>query len=157
VHSRTKLIGTLAATLALAVPTASSGAPDDDADARGPGAIAAAQTTLQHPDNRAGVRGAGSIGASAGSPEAVRPDDRAGLRGPAAGSMAKTSATVAHPDNREAARGPGVFTTVVATRSADDFDWSDAMIGSLGGVGAALLLTGAFLLFTSQRGRTRVA
>ena len=156
-HSRTKLICTLAATLALAGPTASNGALDDDADARGPGAIAAAQSTLQHPDNRAGTRGAGSISASAGSPKAVRPDDRAGLRGTAAGSMAKTSATVAHPDNREAARGPGVFTTVVATPSADGFDWSDAMIGSLGGVGAALLLMGAFVLVTSQRGRTRVA
>jgi hypothetical protein len=155
-HSRTKLIGTLAVTLAIAAPSASNAAPDDDAEARGPGAIAASQAILQHPDNRAGARGVGSITASTGSPRAVRPDDRPGLRGPGAATTAATSA-VSHPDNRAGARGPGVFTTVVTAPSTDGFDWRDAMIGSVGGLGAALLLTGAFVLVSGQRGRTRAA
>lgn len=157
-HRRTKLIGTLVVTLAIAAPAVANAATDDKAEPRGPGAIAATQTIQQHPDNRAEARGPGSISASTGAPSAVRPDDRAGLRGPGAVTKAATtSVAVAHPDNRDGARGPGAFATVVAAPSADGFDWSDAMIGSLGGIGAALLLTGAIVLLMSQRGRSRMA
>ena len=47
---RTKLIGTLVVALSVAVPPALAAGPDDEAGARGPGAIAAQQSsTLQLP------------------------------------------------------------------------------------------------------------
>ena len=130
---RTRVIGTLVLALSLAVPTAQAARPDDKAEARGPGAIAAQSSVSRHPDNRAGARGPGAVSAPTSSPLA------------------------AHPDNRAGARGPGVFATVVAAPAPDGFDWRDALIGGLGGLGTALLLTGAFFLATSERSRTRVA
>lgn len=130
---RTKLIGTLVLALALAVPAAQAARPDDKAGARGPGAIAAESSVSRHPDNRAGARGPGAFSPSTAVTAASRPDDRAG------------------------ARGPGAFTTVVAAPAPDGFDWRDALIGGLGGLGTALLLTGAFFLLASERSRTRVA
>lgn len=130
---RTKIIGTLVLALSLAVPTAQAARPDDKAGARGPGAIAAQSSVSRHPDNRAGARGPGAVSASTDVTTPSRPDDRAG------------------------ARGPGVLTTVVAAPAPDGFDWRDALIGGLGGLGSALLLTGAFFLLTSERSRTRVA
>jgi small neutral amino acid transporter SnatA (MarC family) len=62
------------------------------------------------------------------------------------------------PDGRADTRGPGSIDTVVVQKTdSSGFDWGDAMIGSLGGVGLALLLTGAFFLLASQRNKTRVA
>ena len=88
----------------------------------------------------------------------VRPDDRAGARGPGAYSAALlTTGASSHPDNRAESRGPGSIDRVVVVSSSSGFDWGDAMIGSLGGVGAALLLTGCFFLLASQRNRTRLA
>ena len=156
-NARTKLIGTIALGSALLVPVAQAQAPDDRAGLRGPGGISATQpaTTSGHPDNRA-VRGPGAV-ASSGSQTAIRPDDRAGLRGPGVYSSAEISAA-SHPDNRAEARGPGsVGTVVVQQAPSSGFDWGDAMIGSLGGVGAALLLTGCFFLLTGQRNKTRLA
>lgn len=154
---RTQLIGTLVLALWLAVPAAQATRPDDRAGARGPGAIAAEGSVARHPDNRAGARGPGALAPSRTAPVAQRPDDRAGVRGPGAVSAAAISPVAGHPDNRAGARGPGVFTTVVAAPAPDGFDWRDALIGGLGGLGTALLLTGAFFLLTSERSRTRVA
>ncbi len=156
-NARTKLIGTIALGSALLVPVAQAQTPDDRAGLRGPGGIAATQAaaTSSHPDNRA-VRGPGAV-ASSSSQTAIRPDDRAGLRGPGVHSSTEAAAA-SHPDNRAEARGPGSVGTVVVLQSpSSGFDWGDAMIGSLGGVGAALLLTGCFFLLTGQRNRTRLA
>jgi hypothetical protein len=152
----TKLIGTIVLGAALFVPVAQAVSPDDHAGLRGPGGIAALQAggAANHPDNRA-VRG---TGVAAATTIAVRPDDRSGARGPGAYTPASpTTGAISHPDNRGDARGPGSIDSVVVVSSSSGFDWGDAMIGSLGGVGAALLLMGCFFLLASQRNNTRVA
>jgi hypothetical protein len=156
-NARTKLIGTIALGAALFVPVAQAQSPDDRAGLRGPGGIAALQAgaAANHPDNRA-VRG--TRVAAASTSVAVRPDDRAGTRGPGAYTPASpTTGAISHPDNRSESRGPGSIDSVVVVSSSSSFDWGDAMIGSLGGVGAALLLTGCFFLLASQRNKTRLA
>ena len=154
-NTRRKLIGTIVLGTALLVPTAQAQHPDDRAGLRGPGAFATLQAgAATHPDNRA-VRGPGAVTAT-GANRATRPDDRAGARGPGAyGSGGLSAAT--HPDNRDATRGPGAFTTVVVQSSSSGFDWGDAMIGGIGGIGTALLLGGGAFLLLSQRSRTRLA
>jgi hypothetical protein len=153
--ARKNLIATVALGAALFVPVAQAQSPDDQAGPRGPGGIAALQAQTgasNHPDNRA-VRGSA---VAADTEIAVRPDDRAGARGPGAiGSVTIPGAT-GHPDNRTEPRGPGSLETVVVVQESG-FDWGDAMIGSLGGVGAAFLLTGCFFLLASQRTKTRLA
>ena len=114
----------------------------------------------QHPDNRA-PRGPGGIALEQQS-TIVRPDDRAGPRGPGAIDMQSattTSSTPTRPDDRAGVRGPGAFEqpTVVVTQSSTGFDWSDAFVGALGGIGTAFLLTGALFLLLGQRTRTRIA
>ena len=157
-NARTKLIGTIAVGAALFVPVAQAQSPDDRAGLRGPGGIAAQQVggAATHPDNRA-ERGTGI--AAPATNLAARPDDRAGTRGPGAySSPALTTGAISHPDNRAESRGPGsVDTAVVLVSASSGFDWGDAMIGGLGGVGAALLLTGCFFLVASQRNKTRLA
>ena len=156
-NARTKLIGTVAIGAALFVPAAQAQSPDDRAGLRGPGGIAAQQAggASNHPDNRA-VRG--TAVATTTTNLAVRPDDRAEIRGPGAYSPAAlTTGAVSHPDNRAESRGPGSVDSVVVVSDSSGFDWSDALIGSLGGVGVALLLTGCFFLLAGQRNKTRVA
>jgi hypothetical protein len=156
-NARTKLIGTVALGAALLVPVAQAQSPDDRGGLRGPGGIAAQQSDAasSHPDNRA-VRGTGVAAESTNV--AVRPDDRAGARGPGAHDTG-TPATgaIAHPDNRAESRGPGSIDSVVVVSSSGRFDWADAMIGSLGGIGFVLLLMGGIFLLTSQRNKTRLA
>ena len=157
-NARTKLIGTVALGAALLVPVAQAQSPDDRAGLRGPGGIAAQQAggAANHPDSRA-ERGTGAVTAAITS-GAVRPDDRAGTRGPGAYSPAvQTTGAGSHPDNRAESRGPGSVDRVVVVSSSSGFDWGDALIGSLGGVGAALLLTGCFFLLAGQRNKTRLA
>ena len=157
-NARTKLIGTVALGAALLVPVAHAQSPDDRAGLRGPGGIAAQQAggAANHPDNRA-QRGTGAVTGPITS-NAVRPDDRAGARGPGAYSPAvQTTGAGSHPDNRAESRGPGSVDRVVIVSSSSGFDWGDALIGSMGGVGAALLLTGCFFLLAGQRNKTRLA
>lgn len=132
---RTKLIGTIVVGAALLAPVAQAAqSPDDQAGPRGPGAIAAQQQNAA----------------------AVRPDDRGGIRGPGAVSADLSVAT--HPDNRAEPRGAGAFTEpVVVSTSSNSFEWRDALIGGLGGMGTALLLAGCLFLLTSQRSKTRLA
>jgi hypothetical protein len=157
---RSRLIGTVVLGAALFVPVAQGQSPDDRPGARGPGAIAATQgTNVQHPDNRAEARGPGAVTAQQRQQTnvAVRPDDRGGMRGPGAYSSPDRSAA-SHPDNRAEARGPGAFTpTVVVESTSTAFDWRDALIGGIGGVGTALLLTGCLFLLMSQRNKARMA
>jgi hypothetical protein len=152
---RTRLIGMIVLAAAIGAPVAQAQSPDDRPGTRGPGGIAALQAQgPHHPDNRGEARGPGSVGQPAVS-SAVRPDDRVGLRGP--GSFDSTlPAAATHPDNR-AVRGTGTVTTIVAQPTAAGFDWNDALIGGLGGVGTALLLTGCLFLLMSQRNKARVA
>jgi len=124
----TKLIGTIVVAAALLVPVAQA----DDWARDGIAASEVAGST--HPDNRAEARGPGAIAAQQASSTPVRPDDRAG------------------------ARGPGALTpTLVVESTSSGFDWSAAAIGMVGGMGAALLLTGALLLFFGQRSRASTA
>jgi hypothetical protein len=156
---RTKLIGTIVLGAALLVPVAQAQRPDDRAGLRGPGGIAALQAGVSnHPDNRSAARGPGAVAAQQQqTPAAVRPDDRGGIRGPGAYTSADPSAA-SHPDNRAEPRGPGALaTTVVVESTSSGFDWRDALIGGLGGMGTALLLTGCLFLLMSQRNKTRMA
>jgi len=155
---RTKVIGTIALGAALLVPVAQAQSPDDRPGLRGPGGIAALQSgASSHPDNRSGARGPGAVATQQQKTAiAVRPDDRGGMRGPGAYRSADLSAA-SHPDNRAEARGPGAFTTVVVQPTSSGFDWGDALIGGLGGVGTALLLTGCLFLLMSQRNKARMA
>ena len=155
---RTKLIGTIVLGAALLVPVAQAQSPDDRAGMRGPGGIAAMQSAASnHPDSRAGARGPGALATQPQTAIAVRPDDRGGPRGPGAYTTQDFSAA-SHPDNRAEARGPGAFTTTVVVESTSTgFDWRDALIGGLGGLGTALLLTGCLFLLMSQRNKTRMA
>jgi hypothetical protein len=148
---RTKLIGTIAVGAALLVPVAQAH-PDDGAGLRGPGAFTSTETSAAtHPDSRAGVRGPGTVAAER---VAARPDDRGGVRGP--GALGSPEATVAtHPDNRADRRGPGSVTAVLVEPGSSGFDWGDGLIGGLGGVGLALLLTGSAFLLLSQRNKVR--
>jgi hypothetical protein len=149
---RTKLIGTIVVGAALLAPVAQA-RPDDQAGARGPGAIASTQgSAATHPDSR----GDGARGPGAGEQTAIRPDDRAGARGPGAVASPEGS-IVNHPDNRAGARGPGAVPTVGFQPGANGFDWGDALIGGLGGAGLALLLTGSAFVLMSQRHKVRAA
>ena len=134
-NSRTKLVGTIAVGAALLVPVAHAQSPDDRAGLRGPGAIAAQQVgnSAGHPDNR-DVRGAAVAIVST----------------PTAGASL-------HPDNNARRRGPATVGRAVIVSRSSGFDWGDAMVGSVGGVGAALLLTGGFFLLASQRNKARAA
>ena len=154
--ARKNLIGTIVLGAALVVPVAQAQSPDDRAGMRGPGGIAALQAqsgASNHPDNR-DLRGSAIAAAETGN--AVRPDDRAGVRGPGAFGSVTVAGAVGHPDNRAEPRGPGSLETVVVVGDSG-FDWGDALIGGLGGIGAALLLTGCFFLLASQRSKTRLA
>jgi hypothetical protein len=151
--ARTTLLMTMALAAAIATPVAYAGGPDDRAGARGPGGIAAQQLQAPiRPDDRA-VRGTGGIG-SAEAAAVSRPDDRSGMRGPGAIDSVQLSQ---HPDNRAEARGPGAITTVTAPSASSGFDWNDALIGGLAGVGTALLATGCCFLLVSRRNTSRFA
>ena len=151
--ARRTLLTTMALAAAIATPVAYAGGPDDQAGPRGPGAIAAQQSQAPtRPDDRA-VRGTG-VTASAVAAASTRPDDRAGMRGPGAIDSAPLSQ---HPDNRAEARGPGAITTVTAPSASSGFDWNDAFIGGLAGIGTALLATGCCLLLVSRRSTSRFA
>ena len=85
----------------------------------------------------------------------VRPDDRPGPHGAIEGIA--RGAVAVRPDDRAGIRGPGTPPPASLVRSSDGFDWQDAFIGGAGGVGIALLLTGALFLVASRRTRTRIA
>ena len=161
--ARTKLttVTALVVVAAFLVPVAQAQHPDNRA-LRGPGGIALEQqSTIVRPDDRAGPRGPGAIdvqSATTTSSTATRPDDRAEARGPGAFET-NTTSTPTRPDDRAGERGPGAFDqpTVLVTQSSTGFDWGDAFVGALGGIGTALLLTGALFLLLGQRTRTRIA
>jgi hypothetical protein len=161
-NARTKLTtaAALVATAAFLAPVAQAQHPDDRA-LKGPGAIEQAQaSTLVRPDDRAGTRGPGALDTQSTTVStSARPDDRAGTRGPGVIDQPNTVSTSTRPDDRAGMRGPGAIEqpTVIVTQGSTGFDWTDAFVGALGGIGTALLLTGGLFLLLGQRTRTRVA
>jgi hypothetical protein len=125
--ARNTLIGMLVVVIAMLIP-----------------ATAAAQRDIR----------AGSAGATTQS-SYVRPDDRAGAHGAIEGIARGT--VVVRPDDRAGVHGPGTPPPTSLVRSSDGFDWQDAFVGGLGGVGIALLLAGLLFLAASRRTRTRIA
>jgi hypothetical protein len=111
------------------------------------------------PDDRAGARGPGALASTAAAQPATRPDDRAGARGP--GAVASAGATLAtRPDDKAGTRGPGAISPGISTivvRSANTFDWGDAAIGVVSGMGFALLLVGLAVLTAVTRMKTRLS
>jgi hypothetical protein len=106
-------------------------------------------TAAAQPDNRPGTAGSTSQASH------VRPNDRAGAHGAFEGTVG--SAVVVRPDDRAGLHGPGTPPPASVVQSPDSFDWRDAFIGSLGGVGIALLLSGLLFFAASRRTRTRIA
>ena len=112
------------------------------------------------PDDRADARGPGAVAASGAAQSATRPDDRAGARGPGAVASAGATQRATRPDDRAGARGPGAVspgTSTIVVRSANTFDWGDAAIGVVSGMGFALLLVGVAVLTAVTRTRTRLS
>ena len=121
------LLVTLSVTAAIAAPASSAARPDDQPGPRGPGAVEQAQPSTR-PDDRA-VHGAGAVATAA----------RVDLRS---------------PDTLDATDAGAVGTV---TASTDVFDWNDALIGGLAGIGTALLATGCCLVLMSRRSSGRYA
>jgi hypothetical protein len=159
---RTKLStgAALVAAAAFLAPVAQAQAEHpDNRSFRGPGGVALEQSSrIVRPDDRAEPRGPGGAIVQAQSTTVVRPDDRAEARGPGAFAQEQPS-TIVRPDDRAEPRGPGAIEqpTIVVSRTSGGFDWGDAFVGAMGGLGMALLLTGALFLLLGQRTRTRVA
>ena len=85
--------------------------------------------------------------------DSIRPDDRAGFRG----TGRPQQAPVIHADDRAGLRGPGTPSPTIVKASSTGFDWGDALIGGLGGVGTAMALMGLLFLLASRRSRARMA
>lgn len=111
----------------------------------------------QHPNDRAGMLGVGAVTASAGSGSggaavhSGRPDGRELPDGADLGTGA-VAVNTGRPDGRELPDGADLGLpqpTIVS--ASDDFDWSDAGIGLVGGFGIAVLLVG--VLATTQHAR----
>jgi hypothetical protein len=117
--------------------------------------LAPSAFAAQRPDDRAGTRGPGMIVALQSS--SIRPDDRAGLHGPGTYGSQPAGSTAVRPDNRAGIRGPGELVSSNAQAAATSFDWQDAFIGGVGGVGITLLLIGLLFVVSSRRSRARAA
>ena len=90
----------------------------------------------------------------------VRPDDRAGPRGPGAFASTYAAQPAMRPDDKAGTRGPGAVspgTATIVVRSANTFDWGDAAIGVVSGMGFALLLVGVAVLTAVTRTKTRLS
>ena len=95
------------------------------------------------------------LGSGTTATQHARPDDRAGARG--APDLATANSAAARPDDRAGSRGPGAPIPVTVGEPSNGFDWRDALIGGVSGVGIALLLMGALFLATARRTKARVA
>jgi hypothetical protein len=90
----------------------------------------------------------------------VRPDDRGGLRGPGALASSTAAESAVRPDDRPGPRGPGALPggrSTIVVGPAKTFDWGDAAIGALSGMGFALLLVGLVVLTVVSRTKTRLS
>ncbi len=118
------------------------------------------RSSVVRPDDRAGPRGPGALVSTDAAQRATRPDDRAGARGPGAVASAGAAQRATRPDDRAGARGPGAIspgTSSIVVRSANTFDWGDAAIGVVSGMGFALLLGGLAVLTVVTRTKTRLS
>jgi hypothetical protein len=101
--------------------------------------------------DRAATSTPGATAAVAQQSSSIRPDDRAGSRG--IGSLQEAG----RPDDRAGLHGPGSFSPTVVQSTSTGFDWGDAFVGSVGGLGAALALMGILFLVASRRSKARMA
>jgi hypothetical protein len=118
------------------------------------------RSSVVRPDDRAGARGPGALASADAAQRATRPDDRAGARGPGAVASAGATQPATRPDDRAGARGPGAVspgTSTIVVRSVNTFDWGDAAIGVVSGMGFALLLAGLAVLTVVTRTKTRMS
>ena len=118
------------------------------------------RSSVVRPDDRAGPRGPGALASTDAAQRATRPDDRAGARGPGAVASAGAAQRATRPDDRAGARGPGAIsprTSSIVVRAANTFDWGDAAIGVVSGMGFALLLGGLAVLTVVTRTKTRLS
>jgi hypothetical protein len=131
--------GTITVLVAVAVAAGSSatalaGEPSDDRT-RLPKTAAEQSSTPTRPDDRAGRRGPGAIAAVRPLPS-NRPDDHAGTRAP--GQLGVPSSS-----------SPSRSAVAAASEA---FDWADAAMGAIGGLGAALTAGGLVLVAARLRG-----
>jgi hypothetical protein len=113
--------------------------------------------SIVRPDDRSGPHGPGAFASSTAAEPAMRPDDRAGPRGPGAVASGGAAEPAGRPDDRAGPRGPGALpkeTSTIVVGSANTFDWGDATIGALSGMGLALLLVVVALLTIVPRTKT---
>ena len=118
------------------------------------------RSSVVRPDDRAEARGPGALASTGAAQRATRPDDRAGARGPGAVASSGGAQVVTRPDDRAGARGPGAVspgTSTIVVRSANTFDWRDAAIGVVSGMGLALLLAGLAVLTVMTRKKTHLS
>jgi hypothetical protein len=118
------------------------------------------RVSIVRPDDRSGPRGPGAFASSISAEPAMRPDDRAGPRGPGAFASSTAAEPAVRPDDRAGPRGPGALsggTSTIVVGPANTFDWGDAAIGALSGMGLALLLVGLALLTIVPRTKTRLS
>ncbi|MFL5980672.1 MAG: hypothetical protein ACJ74R_03050 [Gaiellaceae bacterium] len=115
--------------------------------------VAASASEHARPDDRAGARGALALVNPAAV--GVRPDDRGGIRGNEV--VAPVTAASARPDDRAGYRGPSAPVTARVTVVSNGFDWRDAFVGGLSGIGITLLLMGGLFLAMNRRTRARIA
>jgi hypothetical protein len=130
------LVAAFAAPAALAADR-----PDNRAGPLGVGPAVSASALSVRPDDRAGPLGVGQEIASQPS-AALRPDDRPGIRGVGSSEPATQSL---RPDDRPGPLGVGEIEFVPGS-STDGFDWGDAGIGVVAGLGVAAALAGVLLL-----------
>jgi len=115
---------------------------------------------IVRPDDRSGLHGPGAFAPSTATEPAVRPDDRAAPRGPGAVASGGAAELAGRPDDRAGPRGPGALpggTSRVVVGPANTFDWGDATIGALSGIGLSLLLVVVAVLTIVPRTKTRLS
>ena len=119
------------------------------------------RSSIVRPDDRSSPRGPGAFSSSTAGEPAVRPDDRAAPRGPGAVVSVGSAEAAGRPDDRAGPRGPGALpggtSRVVVVGPANTFDWGDATIGALSGIGLSLLLVVVAFLTIVPRTKTRLS
>jgi hypothetical protein len=111
----------------------------------------------EHPNDRGGLQGVAVAAEHHSTP--TRPDDRPSVRGPDPAAVGSDAALAIRPDDRAGPRGPGLLNEQTPVSAPPDatvitpgaFDWADAAIGALGGLGAALIAAGLALAVARLR------
>jgi hypothetical protein len=118
------------------------------------------RSNIVRPDDRSGSRGPEALAASTAAEPDMRPDDRAGPHAAGAVASAAAAEPAVRPDDKAGPRGPGALpgrTSTIVVGPANTFDWGDAAIGAVSGMGLVLLLVGLALLTIVPRTKTRLS